>query len=193
MYKEKKKSLFDSKKKTLLVALVLLLCAVVCGTIMFLIDASDDVENVFKPTQVTSSVTEDISGNTKKDVMIQNTGNIDAYIRAAIVVTWQDEDGAIYPKKPVLGVDYYMELDLTKGWKLSKDGFYYYDEAVAPNDMTEILIKECYPFNDRTPEGYSLDVEILGSAIQSVPTNAVTSSWNSGVSSVDDDKLVIIQ
>ena len=28
-----------------------------------------------------------------------------------------------------------------------------------------------------TPEGYALNVEILGSAIQSVPTSVVTTNW----------------
>lgn len=156
-----------NKKKTLIVSLVLILCVAIGGTIMYLTDYSNEVVNTFTPAQVTSAVVEDLVGNTKKDVKIKNTGNTDAYIRAAIVVTWEDEDGFVYTAAPILGTDYVMNLDGESNWFQGTDGFYYFKETVEPDGLTEILIKECYPKEGRTPEGYALTVDILGSAIQS--------------------------
>ena len=57
------------------------------------------------------------------------------------------------------------------------DGYYYYTTPVAPNETTKPLIKTVIPVDSKTPEGYWLNVEILGDAIQSLPTTAVESSW----------------
>ena len=179
--------------KALIVSLVVLLSVTIVGTMMYIIDSTNDVTNTFIPAQVTSSVVEDISGNTKKNVSIMNTGNIDAYIRAAVVVTWQDEEGYLYHSKPVLGTDYKMDLKEDTAWELSSDGFYYFKEAVAPEDVTDILIEECYPVEGRTPEGYYLTVEILGSAIQAIPENVVVDNWDSGVSEVNDDAELVVK
>ena len=43
--------------------------------------------------------------------------------------------------------------------------------------MTNELIKECKAVAGKAPEGYSLSVEIIADAIQSVPTHVVVDSW----------------
>lgn len=48
---------------------------------------------------------------------------------------------------------------------------------MAAGDNTPALIKECSAVADKTPEGYGLSVEILGSAIQSTPKSVVTENW----------------
>lgn len=50
--------------------------------------------------------------------------------------------------------------------------------TIASKNCTEVLINEVKPVDSKTPEGYILSVEILGDAIQSLPTKAVESSWN---------------
>lgn len=192
----------SKKSVALLVSLLLLACAAVGGTIAFLTDETPAVVNEFTPAEVTTEVTEDRNGNVKSNVQIKNTGDIDAYIRAAVVVTWQDAQGNIYGKTPVAGTDYtisfHTDAQSTPAgqWVLANDGFYYWTEPVksyddAPNDCsTGVLIDSC-TYTANAPEGYSLNVEIIGSGIQSVPSTVVITEWASGVSSINDTTLTI--
>lgn len=166
------------KASFLLTSLILLLTLVIGGTAAFLIAYDDPVENTFKPSRVASSVIEDpFYGTTKTNVKIGNSGDTTSYIRAAIVVTWQDAAGNVYPGTPVSGTHYTMNLNLSEtGWIKIGD-FYYYAKPVEPGQETAVLINSCSPVEGQTPAGYGLNVEILGSAIQSVPTNVVTSNW----------------
>lgn len=178
----------------LIPALALLLTLSVGGTVTFLVAKGNPVRNEFTPSKVSCQVIEDtFNGETKADVAIQNTGNTEAYIRAAIVVTWKDaEGGNIYAVKPKEGDDYTIVLNNTD-WVRSRDGFYYHKEPVDVDANTAVLIETCTPVEGKTPSGYGLNVEILGSAIQSVPTAVVTSEWSSGVSDVNDGTLSIKQ
>ena len=89
------------------------------------------------------------AGSTKQDVVITNTGNCDAFIRAAIIGQWRDSNG-----NPVFGftdythgvqlVDSWYEDVIVKKtniqgeftglpgtkWVVGSDGYYYYTEAV---------------------------------------------------------------
>ena len=171
----------NMKKKTILMlaTMVLLLTVTVGSTIAYLVTSSGPVENTFKPAHVTSEVMEPgwSNGNTEKNsVTIKNTGNTSAYIRAAIVITWKDEDGYTKPEIPVAGKDYTIIINTTD-WKLS-DGFYYYQAAVAPGATTTNLIVKCESKGNYT-DGRALCVEVIGSAIQS-EGGAVTVGANGG-------------
>ena len=160
-----------NKTKTLWIVLsiALLLTVSVGSTLAYLITSSEDVENTFTPSYVTCQIVEtrfDPNGS-KEGVYVTNTGNIDAYIRAAVVVTWKDaENGNVYGGgKPEAGTDYTIEMD--KGWTYNTtDGFWYCNTAIEPGKDTPVLIKSCYPNADETPAGYGLNVEILAQAIQ---------------------------
>lgn len=172
-------------------ALALLLTLSVGGTVAFLVAKGTPVRNEFTPSTVSCQVIEEFNGEVKTDVAIQNTGDTEAYIRAAIVVTWKAaEGGNIYAVKPKENVDYTITLNDTD-WVLGSDGFYYHKNPVAAGGTTQELIKNCYPEASKVPAGYGLNVEILGSAIQSVPDSVVTSVWSSGVSGVNGGILSI--
>lgn len=164
------------KASALLTSLTVLLCVAVLSTVAFLVAYGGDITNIFRPTDVTTEVTENFVNDVKKDVAIKNTGNTDAYIRAAIVVTWKDADGNVYAGQPAEGSDYTISINNTD-WFKGADGFYYCKKAIAPDASTPVLINSCAPVAGQTPEGYGLNVEILGSGIQSVPTTAVASAW----------------
>jgi len=179
-------------KKTilLLVSAVLVLTAAVGTTLAYLIAGAGPVTNTFTPTEVTTYVDEYIDNGVKNNVRIQNTGTTEAYIRAAVIVTWQDAQGNVYGKKPVEGEDYnikwwYEDDDSTNNdsWFKGSDGFYYHKAPVKSSDedanncFTEVLFTACSPVPDKAPNGYSLNVEILGSGIQSKPTSVVTTEW----------------
>lgn len=176
--KNKRRRRRNKQKATmLLTSLVLLFTLLIGGTVAFMIATDDSAKNVFMDSTVSCEVHENFSGNVKSNVTIKNTGDTAAYIRAAIVVTWKDaENGNVYGSVPVKDSDYEIELNLGD-WIDGKDGFYYYKYPVAPNASTEALINSCSPVSDKTPEGYGLNVEILGSAIQSVPVSVVNEKW----------------
>lgn len=175
--KNKRRRRRNRQKATmLLTSLVLLLTLLIGGTVAFMIATDNSAKNVFMDSTVTCEVQETFSGDKKSDVTIKNTGDTAAYIRAAIVVTWKDSDGNIYAGKPVAGTDYEISLN-TSDWLLGSDGFYYCKSSVAPDASTAVLINSCLPVSDKTPEGYGLNVEILGSAIQSVPVSVVNEKW----------------
>ena len=159
-----------------LVALVLIIGAVVGGTLAYLAARTDAIVNTFNPAKVDIMVEEDFNRSTKKDVKITNTGDTEVYIRATYVVTWKDAAENVYPEQPQPGVDYTISLNLEQDW-FYYNGYYYYTEPVAPRASTGVLIDLCTPVAERTPEGYTLSVNVLASAIQSVPAEAVGQAW----------------
>lgn len=176
-YKHMRRKNHNLKKSViLLITVSAMLLMVIGASLSFLNTHKGPLVNEFASSYVTSEVIETFKDNVKKDVKIQNTGDIAAYIRAAVIVTWEDEGKNVYPQMPVAGRDYTIDFSFD-GWQLASDGYYYYSNSVAPNGLTKPLIEEVIPVDENTPNGYKLSVEILGDAIQSLPTKAVESSW----------------
>ena len=190
--KRRKHSRRSGKSAALLVSIFLLLTVTVGGTIAFLVDSDGPLNNRFAPSRVTTKVEETLSGTTKKDVKIQNTGDTDAWIRVAVVVTWQDEAGNIYGQAPVAGMDYTITYDLNNGWEQGNDGFYYWTKPVAANNVTGTLITNCTALQAKTvstgdePVTYYLSVEIIASGIQSKPARVFNEEWKSSGLTVKD-------
>lgn len=189
MYQEKnhkrtRKSL--RKSIALLVSLLLIIGVIVGGTTAFLIATDGPLENQFKSSQVTTEVEEGFDGTTKSNVSIKNTGDTEAWIRATVVVTWQDANGNVYGKAPVEGTDYDIVWESNSKWLSGGDDFYYYTSPVAPGNKTSVLINSCTS-KDTAPEGYFLTVEIIGSGIQSKPSHVFNSEWSSSGLEVSPD------
>lgn len=175
----KGKRVMKTKKPVALVAILVLLCCAVAGTVAYLVTSTDPVTNTFTPASVTTQVEEEFNGTTKSNVRIKNTGNIDAYIRTAVIVNWADENGNVYGgATPVAGEDYTLTLKTgeSENWFQGSDGYYYCKTSVAPDGSTPALINTCTPVA-KAPESYSLQVTILADGIQSEPSNAVTEAW----------------
>ena len=160
----------NRKKGILLLAAAMLI--LVCGvgsTLAYLATQTGQVQNTFEPAYVRSSVIEEGWNDgdlVKSNVTIKNIGNVSAYIRAAIVVTWKDAAGnTTLPEKPEPSTDYTLTIgpDWTRG---RDDGYYYYNAVVAAGGSTTSLITECKP-TESYPDGRKLCVEVIGSAIQS--------------------------
>lgn len=122
----------SKKPLTLFVALVLLLTLTVGGSLAWLV-SDDDVTNSMVPGNVPIEIVEQKDGTIKKSITIQNTGNIDAYIRVAVVANKVDADGNI-----IVGTAPTLNLN-TEKWQLLPDGYYYYKGIVAPKASTESL------------------------------------------------------
>ena len=179
----------SGKSAALLVSLLLLLTVTVGGTIAFLMDSDGPLNNLFNPSQVTTKVEETLNGDTKKDVYITNTGDTEAWIRATVVVTWQDKDGNVYGQAPVAGTNY---TAWTPGadWLTGDDGFYYYRYPVAAGETTaNALITSIAPIGTSPADGYYLNVEIIGSGIQCKPETVFNNEWASSGLQVQGGKL----
>ena len=169
------KRVMKTKKPVALVALLVLLCCTVAGTLAYLVDKTPEVKNTFEPAKVTTAVDEKFDGTTKSEVKIKNTGNIPAYIRVAVVANWIDEDGNVYGgETPVEGTNY-TKLDPQNGWFQASDGYFYYPKAVAAQGETPVLFSTIT--QSGAPEGCHLQLTILADGIQSEPTSTVASVW----------------
>lgn len=138
-----------------------------------------------KPNVVDVDIEDDVDGFVKDNVVITNTGNVDAYIRANIIANWWgttdagDEGAALGYKPndagtgPAIPLQYYEgwklinattdnyggEFDTLPGqkWQLAKDGYYYYTEKVAPGKPTgSPLFKSYTNTDDNIPVIYYL-------------------------------------
>ncbi len=171
----------SKKSLALLVSMVLLVVGVVGGAIAYIVTHAGPVVNEFVPAKVPCEIVEDFDGNVKQDVKIKNTGNIDAYIRAKVVITWQDENGNVAAQVPVKDTDYTITYNSGNGWVQIGD-YWYCEQPVgyeAPNNLTPVLIDKCELKEGSTaPEGYYLSVEVLAESIQSQPASVVGEVWN---------------
>ncbi|MBQ3198936.1 MAG: hypothetical protein IJB67_01020 [Firmicutes bacterium] len=156
-------------KKSLitLASLAIILLVGVGATLAFLVMKSGPVTNTFVPGNVEVTVQESFDGTTKKSVSIKNIGNVDAYIRVAIIPTWEDDEG-----NPV-GVSASLDdLNITWGssdkWKKADDGFWYYTSPVPAGDSTENLIASATVKTDSAGynAGYKMNLQILAQGIQ---------------------------
>lgn len=158
------------------------------GTLAFIFLQTKPIANTFIPADVSCEVSETFNGTVKSEVKIKNTGKTDAYIRAAVVITWVDENGNIHARKPVAGTDYTIAYHETN-WLQDQNGFWYYIFPVAVGGTTENLIEQCTAPEGSAPEGYFLSVEIVASAMQSAPKTGVETYW--GVTA-DENRITAV-
>lgn len=140
--------------------------AVVGSTLAMVITRTQTINNIFRPAEI------EISSWSGNDII--NSGTVPAYVRAAVVVTWVSESNPkeILSISPEKDADY--TLTLSDGWFEAGDGFYYYREPV-PAARSLTLIENFEQVGEM--EGHILNVQIVSSAIQTNPTEAVESSW----------------
>lgn len=169
---------------TIVLSLVLLAGILTAGTIAYL-QQEAKLSNTFVVGQVRAEVSEQFKNDVKSEVSIENKGNVDAYIRAKILIYFVDRDGNSTGEVPVEGTDYTMSMDanIDSNWMKSASGYYYHKNPVSPGNKTAVLVKECkkietslvYKDNNRR-----LVVDIVGEAIQA-NAPAVQDAWGQDV------------
>lgn len=186
-----------SKRKRIIALLVgVILLAGTAGTLAWL-SVTGVLVNKFGIGSVTPSVRETLNGKVKSDVKAKNTGTAPAYIRAAVDIYWQDQDGARLwdePKEEPKGeADYEIAWSVADAsgansaynWVKASDGFYYWTSPVAPGAETGVLINRVTEL--KATEGRNLVVDISTQAVQATPDEAVHDAWGC---SVENDVLV---
>lgn len=186
-----------SKRKRIIALLVgVILLAGTAGALAWL-SVTGVLVNQFGIGSVTPSVQETLNGKVKSDVKAKNTGTAPAYIRAAVDIYWQDQDGARLwdePKEEPKGeADYEIAWSVADAsgansaynWVKASDGFYYWTSPVAPGAETGVLINRVTEL--KATEGRNLVVDISTQAVQAMPDEAVHDAWGC---SVENDVLV---
>lgn len=187
--KKRRKSKVRMNRATVLLMAVLMLIGVVAGsTVAYLIDKTSGVKNTFEYGKVSCDVGEIFDGTTKENVYVTNTGNVNAYIRATYVVNWVDEKGNILASNPD-GYSYTITENPDGKWTKGADGYYYYTLPVAPQGKTDGSLLTCTVTEHPENPEYKLSVEILATAVQSVPEDAVKTAWGTGFS-IDENGVL---
>lgn len=145
-------------RKSLRAALPLLLIAIVIalsagGTLAYILDRTTEVENTFTPAQVSCQV--------NPNGTITNTSNIQAYIRAMVIVNWMDGSGNVSATVPN------VSEAANSGWiKDGATGIYYYTGKVAAGGAITAPATITGGTNNPDSTQYNLSIEVVAEAIQ---------------------------
>lgn len=193
------------KKKivTRLILLVIMACLTIPAAYAYMYMRTNVLDNQFEIAEADAEVVEVMDQNTKKSVKIQNTGNIDSYIRLIIFTYWEDSKGNVVGRQdttkvnngnPVMNFNYD-----TENW-IQDGNIYYCKTPIKVGELTPELfesgssitlqkIEENVTSNGVTVTyEYFQVVEIIAEAIQSNPVDAVRESWKVVLDT--DDKTI---
>ena len=177
-----------SKRLMLILAIGAIVLTAVGATLAYIIAKTPSRENEFIPTSVSCEINGSLDSLSEMNATVKNTGSINAYVRAVIVVCWtRIDNGSVYGVMPVSELDYKLNFGSGR-WTLGRDGYYYYADKVEASALTEILVASVDVLSD-APDGYTLSVRIAASAIQAEPQAAVEALW--GVSVLDNGSILV--
>ena len=189
------------KRRMLIIAI--LLCLIVVIALPYInayMIKQHVVENQFSKAVVDCVVEEVFDGKIKSQIKVKSTSNTDVYIRVSIGHHWLDSKGDSVGKLSELKIkntkvtpNTTHTLDdtddwLNDGWVL-EDSIFYYKLPISPANTTPSLLKEGFVFELQTDKitetifnqtveyNYYQVVEVHAEAIQSLPDDAVESSW----------------
>lgn len=164
-------------RKTALILSLCLIFALAVGTTFALLKANTEpVTNTFTAAKSGTDIVEELDGNQKKSIVVQNTGTAVSYVRVKLVMNWVDESGNV-SAEPVN-----ITPSITDNW-FEQGGIYYYKMPVAANGGETTNLLKTPITQDAAPEGYHLEVTVLAESIQAAPSTAVQQSWGVGVDS----------
>ena len=149
----------------------------------YMVRESQTVANTFTPAEVTCDIKEKFENNVKSSIKVENTGNIDAYIRVRLAFRWEDSKG-----NPVARNAVFPDVDYDSEKWVKHNDIYYYKEAVAPGEDTgnlldRIFTEDALRVEEELQGGqkvyyyYYPVMEVFAEAIQSQPKKAVENSW----------------
>ena len=153
---------------------VLVVSLTLCGTVLaYMFRQTEYKVNEFTLANVSCKVVEEFDGEQKTSIQVQNTSNIDAYLRVRFVSYWVDAEGKIVAKPSEM-----PEIALASGWIKWSSNTYYYQSPVEPGALTPNLLKEGTSITLKQDEnGYRQVIEVFAEAMQSKPQDAAINSW----------------
>lgn len=169
---------FNARLTAIVLATVALLALAIGGTVAWLNDKTDPVENTFDYARVTCEVTESFDATTgvKSNVNVKNTSNTYAFLRVKLVAYRTNAAG-----QHIGGVAEIPAFTPGAGW-VEYNGYYYYTQPVSPDEQnnkpaTDLIdsITLGGPYTD-ADGGYTA-LDVMAEAIQSEPARAVGQAW----------------
>lgn len=185
--------------RILYVVLCVVLIAAVFPTVSaYMLKRTSVVNNELVPANVTCQLHEKFEEKVKKtSIRVENTGNIEAYIRLRVLSYWQDSKGnavAIDRDPPSITPDSSMWIEDTTG-NDTVNTFYCKVPIAAGSKTPELLRNGTFIMLEtmKKTDDFGVEyvyyqvVEIIAEAIQSKPASAVEESWNV---TLDDDGYI---
>lgn len=126
-----------SKILTLLLAVLIVTTFTVGGSLAYIVTHTDSIKNVFNPSTVTTTVTEDFDGTYKSNIVVKNTGDTTAYVRVKLVTYRVDGDD----NHIIGGTAAIPNFELGNNW-VEHDGCYYYTKPVDAKGETPSLVAD---------------------------------------------------
>ena len=132
----RKRRLRWRKDLVLFCSIVMLLVGVVGGSMAYLLTKTDSIVNKFTPVQMSVDVHEEFDEKVKEHVIVKNTSDVPAFIRAIYTAYWQNEDGTVN------GAPATYTIQIGEGWQEYPEDtdVYYYKGIVAAKIKNGILI-----------------------------------------------------
>lgn len=187
-FKRKSHKLF-----ALIICLDLVVLLVVGGTLAYLFTSTEPVTNTFTPVTADIEIDEEFNGTVKENVKVTNSGDVEAYVRAKVVINWMDADNNVLAEKPAdatyqidwaydgKNIDNQEDVSENESKWCEHNDLYYYTLPIKPDESTGNLIDKVtvsYPPGST----YKLHVEILSQAVQAEPKTAVEELWGVSIS-----------
>lgn len=181
---KKRMKLSTARVLVVKIALMLLSAVTVTTSSAYLTSSPEPLENTFEAPSVELAVVENFDGETKTGLRVENTGNTDVFVRAAVLIQAQAADGSVLAYTPSVGTDYTIS-GLGSDW-FFKDGYYYCKDPVAPGQETSILFSEIkalkVPLLTFEETEYFLAAHVASQVIQASPAKALQEAWPVSVS-----------
>lgn len=177
---------FSGKSLTLIISLVALCAVAVGGTLAWLFDSSEKLENNFYVPDAKIEIKEDFDGNEKRNVGVKNTGETEVYVRVMLVETWRNSGDQVVAKPE--GAEVIYDFANSDVWKKRQDGYWYYIKPLAEGDTTPNLLNSAAC---TVPKGEALlKLEVAAQGIQSTPKDAVKEAWGVEVNAADGSLII---
>lgn len=182
------------KKRKILIPIIVAVAVIaivvsVSSVIAYMFRKSPELTNNFVPAEVNCNVVETFADNKKTSVMVENTGNVKAYIRMRVVTLWQDSKGnPVGRTSPAIKFGSDWKYDAANWIYDPKEMTFYHKSPVEVGQTTKDLLKLEGSFEGiklnavtETYDGvnytYHPTIVFISEAIQSAPDDAVT-KWD---------------
>ena len=161
----RRRSARAGKPLGLILALALILCVALGGTVAWLTHQAS-ITNTMVPGSVPVDISESISGNTKNQITLTNKGNVQAYLRVAVISNALDTDENIIPGTSS------DSIIPNANWQRLGDGYYYYKGIVEPGQSVELL-GSAIDFNSAEVVVMAQTVQVLGTIGNGTASQAI--------------------
>lgn len=165
-------------KRITTVVTVLLLVALAGTVVAYMVHRTASKQNEFHFANISHQVNISGSGNIRTSLTVENTGEMDVYVRVRFVSNWVNGTGLMAKPSEIPVV---ADLD-TDNWIYDATNYtYYYKHKLEVDGETPDLLGDGTITLKVSSEGYNQTFEVVSEAIQAEPYAAVNEAWGATV------------